>query len=130
MLYKKYHRSYVRQFKRGVKFRFNGSRANEPILSVVFNPFIGICISHVGHRYWGYNVSINVAVGADICIIEPDGKLSNKISIVNDDDNVPVPETEKISKLCCIKNIIKNTLVSLRKVLSLGIEILDQRLLR
>ena len=139
MLYKKYHRNYVRQFKKGVKFRFNGfngsriNRAKEPILSVVFDPFVGICVGNRGHRFWGYNVSIDV----DICIIYPDGKLSNDISIVSsdngvldgnivNDDNI-VPETEKI---CSIKNIIKTLLASLRKVLSLCIEVLDQRLLR
>ena len=112
MLYKKYHRNYVRQFKKGVKFRFNRFRiyrAEEPILSVVFDPFISICPGPRGYGFWGFNVSINV----DICIIELDGKLSNNISIVTNDDIVP--ETEKISKLCCIKNIIENTLANLRK---------------
>ena len=44
MLYKKYHRNFVRQFKRGVKFKLN-SDVYIQTETAVTNPFIGLTLS-------------------------------------------------------------------------------------
>lgn len=97
MLYKKYHKNYVGQFKKGVKFRYRGFRSE----AIEVEPWC----ENSGRIYISGNKS------GCWTLVYPGGQLSDGISIVNDDS------TEKISKLCCIKNIIKTTLGNLRKVL-------------
>ena len=97
MLYKKYHKKYISQFKKGIKFRYGYFRPE----AVEIEPWC----ENSGRIYISGDRS-----GCWI-LIYPGGQLSNNISIVS------ISETEKISKLCYIKNIIKNTLTNLRKVL-------------
>ena len=99
MLYKKYHKNFVSQFKKGAKFRYTGFRPEAVEIEPWFENSSRIYISGNKSGCW--------------TVVYPGGQLSDGISIVNDNDIVP----EKISKLCYIKNIIKTTLSSLRKVL-------------
>lgn len=93
-----------------------GSRfiiVGEPVIFIVmFNPFINICVDSRSNRTWGYCIYIDV----HLQIVFTDGRL-NKVCIVEKNDSELPNKTEKISKLCYIKNIIKTTLENLRKVL-------------
>ena len=97
MLYKKYHKKYVSQFKKDVKFRYRGFRPE----AIEVEPWC----ENSGRIYISGNKS------GCWTLVYPGGQLSDGISIVNDDS------TEKISKLCYIKNIIKTLLDNSRKVL-------------
>lgn len=39
MLYKKYHRNFIRKFKKGVKFRYEGYKGFSRIFEVVIEPY-------------------------------------------------------------------------------------------
>ena len=101
MLYKKYHRNFVRQFKKGTKIKYRYKEGTETIERVVTKPFI-------------YRSSIK---RKKYCWIELE--LSNGyLKIIDDKGRKITGYVEILRKQCYTKNIIGTTLGSLRKELS------------
>lgn len=73
MLYKKYHRNFVKQFKKGVRFRFSFYKKEEMVCKVNVEPYYDETFCRRNIRITGSNT-----MGVyDLILVFPDGQLAD-----------------------------------------------------
>lgn len=70
MLYKKYHRNFVKQFRIGTRFEFTWASGERQIKR---NP---ICKGNIIIVYWGESVDY------DLCLMYADGTLADDVEVL------------------------------------------------
>jgi len=87
MLYKKYHRNFVRKFKKGFKFKLVFVKRDLDIYEVTANPFIleGDDIMPTCIQVPVTKVKVAKVIWSKIILVYPGGRIDRRIKIIEED---------------------------------------------
>ena len=75
MLYKKYHRNYIKQLKKGVKFKFSFYNHEEMVVEVVVEPYYD-------KAFWRRNICLIDSEHHNLALVSSEGQLIGDIHVV------------------------------------------------
>lgn len=80
MLYKKYHRNFVRKFKKGTRFKWN--KDSDYIQTTITEPFIELTLIGGGKPHITININVKTAENDILNLVYTSGRLAKYCYVI------------------------------------------------